>query len=68
MIFRLKERKILIYVVESLGNSINVNFILNSVELPKSRIMVIMSMVQITPSMEERFCMRNCCLRSGLVS
>src|ERR1035437_784863 len=44
MIFRLKERKILIYVIESLGNSININFILNSVELPKSRVMVIMSM------------------------
>jgi hypothetical protein len=39
-----KEGDILIYVIKIFGNSIDIHFILNPVELPESRVMVIVSM------------------------
>jgi hypothetical protein len=44
MIPGFKERDIIVYVIESFGNSININFVLNPIELPESGVMVVMSM------------------------
>lgn len=44
MISGFKERDILVYVVQSFWNSINVYFALDAVEFPKAGVMVVMPM------------------------